>query len=117
MPALPTRTSSRWYRSLRASCESRDAITILDIEWHQRSGAAGRLDFVVELFQSTDSSRHGHHMRASHAQFKRIAAPMPREAPVTSAIRSERGLRIIGHSCQAGLVPAIHVFLICYGRV
>ena len=54
--------------------------------------AAGRLDLVVEFFEPADGARDRHDMRAGLRELQaRSAAPMPREAPVTSAMRSARG--------------------------
>ena len=44
--------------------EPRDALAVLDVERHQRGGAARGLDLVIELFQPADGARHRHHMRS-----------------------------------------------------
>ena len=51
--------------------EPGDAVGILHIERHQRGGAAGGLDLVVELFQAADRARHRHDMGAGCGEFER----------------------------------------------
>ena len=41
---------------------------ILEVERHERCGAAGLLDFVVDFFQRADRARHEDHMRAGRRQ-------------------------------------------------
>src|SRR5215470_8243430 len=94
IPALPTRTSRRWYRSLSAS--ARRAMPSLSLT----SSGTRVAELPAALILSSRSSspptvRPTAMMCApACASSSAIAAPMPREAPVTSAIRSERGLEL-----------------------
>ena len=56
--------------------EPRDAVAVLHVERHQRGGAAGGLDLVVEFFQPADGARDRHHMRAG---LGKLRARAPRQ--------------------------------------
>ena len=71
MPALPTSTSSRPVALVEREREPRDAVAVLHVERHQRGGAAGGLDLVVELLQPADGARDGDDMRAGLRQCER----------------------------------------------
>ena len=78
---------------------------------------------VVEFFQAADGARDGHHMRAGLRQRSAVAAPMPREAPVTSAMRLARGLVMMSvicrrhaRTCAGHPVPHCLAFKDVYGR-
>ena len=48
-----------------------DAVAVAQIERHERRFAAGRLDVVVEFFETAHRARDGDDMRAAAARFER----------------------------------------------
>ena len=48
--------------------EAVDAFEVLEVERHQRGGAAGRLDLVVEFLKTADRARNGDDMRAGRGE-------------------------------------------------
>ena len=76
--------------------QPRDAVGVFDVERHQRGGAAGRFDLVVEFFQAADRARHRHDMGARFGEMQR-----QRRADAARGAGDERnavgeGFRVIG---------------------
>ena len=89
--------------------EPRDAVAILHIQRHQRGGAAGGLDLVVDLLQPAHRARHGHHVRAGlgELQSERRANAARGAGDQCDTVREG----FVGHSpVMPGLVPGIHAF-------
>ena len=68
-----------------------DAIVVLEVERDESGGTSGSLDRVIELFEPACGASRPPQWAPAFAKASAVAQPMPREAPVTSAMRPASG--------------------------
>ena len=87
-------------RSATAAGELADTFAVSQVEGGNRRGPAAFVDAVLDLLERGASAGDQDDMGAGSAIASAVAAPMPRLAPVTSAVRPPKRTNSFRHGAR-----------------